>query len=116
MAPSSGKMQSTDNAPCQASVSPICRDESAQLRPAHALLDRLAAAGAGGDLPVGMKSDQFAAAKHGLRLLGRARDEILHQHLVGERAAGVEIAQRAFELALIAHKPDAAAGGSDRAS
>ena len=64
-------------------------------RPAHALLDRLAAAGAGGDLPIGMKAEQFAAAKHRLRLFGRARDEILHQHLVGERAVGAELPQRA---------------------
>ena len=83
-------------------------------RPAHALLDRLAAADAGGDLPIGMKADQLAAAKHRLRFFGRARDEILHQHFIGERAARVEFVQRAFEISAVAHEPDAAAGGADR--
>ena len=46
----------------------------AHLRPANALLDRLAAAGAGGNLPIGMKAEQLAAAEHRLRLLGRARE------------------------------------------
>ena len=67
-------------------------------RPDNALLDRLAAAGAGGDLPIGMKAEQFAAAEHGLRLLDHARDEFLHQHFIGERAAGAQLLQRAFQI------------------
>src|ERR1700730_16144685 len=93
------------------------RKEGAHVEPAHALLDRLAAAGAGGDLPVGMKSDQTAAAKHPLRLLDRARDQFLHQHLACEHAVyakvlRVEIVQGAFQISFAAHKPDAAAGGT----
>ena len=83
-------------------------------RPAHALLDRLAAADAGGNLPIGMKAEQPALTKHRLRLLGGARDQVLHQHLVGERVAGAEFTQRDFEILRIADEPDAAARGADR--
>ena len=86
---------------------------SANDGPPHALLDRLAAANPRGNLPIGMKADHLAAAKHRLRLLGRARDKILHQNLIGECVAA-EIVQCAFEIVGIAHEPDAAARGADR--
>src|SRR6266704_5568976 len=104
------------------------RKMSAHPRPAHALLDGLSAAGAGGDLPIGMKADQLAAAEHRLCLLGGACDQILHQHLVHEgavctqtlyiqawhiQALRLQVLQHAFEVVVIAHKPDAAAGGAD---
>ena len=60
----------------------------------HALLDRFATTGAGGNLPVGMKAEQLAARKYRLGFFGRARDQILHQHLTGERVARVEFLQR----------------------
>ena len=62
-------------------------EEAADQRPAHAFLDRLAAADAGGHLPIGVEADQFAATKYRLRLLGGAGDQVLHQHFVGEAAA-----------------------------
>src|SRR5260370_18337798 len=91
----------------------------AHLGPAHALLDRLAAPGPGGDLPVGMKSEQLAAAKHPLRLLGRTRDEFLHQHLVSKRSICVEIlrvevSNSGLQLGFVTHKPDATAAGPAR--
>jgi hypothetical protein len=89
-------------------------DVAAQLRSDDALLDRLAAPGAGGDLPIGMKAEQFAAAERGLRLFDRARDEFLHQNFIGERAAGVQLLQRAIQVIAVADEPDAAAGGADR--
>src|SRR5947199_5823729 len=81
---------------------------------AHTLLDRLAAADTGGDLTIGIEADQLPPTKYRLRLLGGAGDEILHQHLVGKRLAGAEIAQRAFKVVRVAYKPDAAACGADR--
>ena len=45
-----------------------------------------------------MKADHLAAAKHRLRLLGRARDKILHQDLIGE-CVGAEIVKRGVEIA-----------------
>src|SRR4051794_18003026 len=89
-------------------------DMRAHLRPAHALLDRLAAADTGGNLAIAMKADQAAAAKHRLRLLGGARNEPLYQHLIGKGLTGVEIAQCAFQIIRVAHEPDAAARGADR--
>jgi hypothetical protein len=82
-------------------------------RPPHALLDRLATAHDGHHLPIGMKADHLAAAKHRLRFLGRAGDEILHHDLIGE-CSGAEIVQRAFEIGGGAYEPDAAARGADR--
>ena len=90
------------------------RKHRADVGPGNTLLDRLAAAGAGRDLPVGVKSDQFAAAKHALRLLGGAADEWLRQHFIGERAGRVQLLQRTLEIRLIAHEPDAAARGTYR--
>ena len=87
---------------------------SAHGRSAHTLLDRFSATDAGGDLPVGMKTDQLTAAKYRLRLLGRPCDKILRQYFIGESVAGAEILQRAFEIIPVAHKPDAAARGADR--
>ena len=55
-----------------------------------------------------MEADETAAAKHRLRLLGGARDHVLHQHLV-EGTAHVDRMQRARKLALIVHEPDALA-------
>ena len=85
-----------------------------QLGTADTLFDRLAAAGAGGDLPIAMKPDQAAAAKHRLRLFGRARDKVLHHDLAGERPARAELSQRGVELAVVAHEPDTAARGAHR--
>ena len=88
-------------------------EQDARLWPRHALLDCLTAAGAAGNLPIGMKSEQCAATKHGLRLLGRACDQVLRQHLVDKRAARVQVLQGARQIGLVAHKPDTAAGGAD---
>src|SRR4051794_6161741 len=82
--------------------------------PAHALLDRLAAADAGRDLAIGVKAEQFSAAEYRLRLFDRARDQILHQHFIGVGSICGEIAQGFDKVALGADKPDAAAGGADR--
>src|SRR5438477_11321906 len=67
------------------------RQRGTYLRPIDALLDRLAAANTGSELSIGMRSDQFAAAKHGLRLLGRAKDKFLHQYFVFERALALNL-------------------------
>ena len=61
-----------------------------------------------------MKADHLAAAKHRLRLFGRAYDEMLHQDLIGECTPGAEIVQRAFKIVSAAYEPDAAARGADR--
>ena len=90
------------------------RHRRTQLGTAHALLDRLAAADACGDLPIAVKPDQAAMAKHRLRLFGCARDEILHHHLVGERPARAEFPQRGVEITVVAHEPHTAARGADR--
>ena len=84
-----------------------------------ALLDRLAAAGAGGDLPVAVKAKQLAAAKHRLRLSGRAGNKILHQYFVGEFAVHTQtrraqVMQGKFEIAGAPHEPDATARGAHR--
>jgi hypothetical protein len=39
---------------------------------------------AGHHLPIGMKADHPAVAKHRLRFLCGAGDQVLHQHLIGE--------------------------------
>ena len=65
-------------------------------------------------LPIGMEADQFAAAKYRLRLLGRAGDQLLHQHLVGKGIRRDKLTHGLVELARIAHEPDAAARGADR--
>src|SRR3984957_17781738 len=92
---------------------PDCRKMGADLRPGHALLDRFAAADAGGNLPIGMKAEQLAATENALRLLGRAHDKILHQHLVAERSIRAEFSQGGFEVVVVAQEPDAAAGGAN---
>jgi hypothetical protein len=60
-----------------------------------------------------VKADQFAAAEHALRLLGRARDAGLHQHLAGKAVAGLKLSHCQREVSIIAHHPDAAARGAD---
>src|SRR3954470_22394049 len=95
-----------------AELRPDCSDIGAHAWPRHALLDRFAPTDTGSDLAVGVKAEQLAAAEYRLRLFGRAGDPLLHQHLVGERAA--EFLQRPRQCGLVMHEPDAAARGADR--
>jgi hypothetical protein len=88
------------------------RQHRADFGPANAFFDRLAAAGTGRYLPIGVKSNQFAAAKHALRLFGGAGDKFLHQHFIGEGAGCIQLPRYDFEISLIAHEPDAAARGA----
>ncbi|WGR94990.1 hypothetical protein MTX20_13145 [Bradyrhizobium sp. ISRA435] len=72
-------MTSTESAPVPIEMRADRLEIAADRRPADALLDRLAAADSGGNLPIGMEAEQLAAAKHRLRLLGGTGDEVLHQ-------------------------------------
>src|SRR3954447_12657677 len=91
-----------------------CSEVVAHARPADALLDRLAAAGAAGNLLIGVEAEQLAVAENRLRLLGPARDQILHQYLAGKGIAGRKLPQCARQFILVARKPDAPARGADR--
>src|SRR5436309_576893 len=85
----------------------------AHVRAAYALLDRLPAPDAGGNLLVSVKTEQFATRKNRLRFPGSACDKILHQHLAG-KCISIEALQDSRRFALVARKPYAPARGADR--
>src|SRR5438128_4469012 len=92
---------------------PFSNRRHMRARTAHALLDRLPATDAGGNLLVGVKTEQFAVRKNRLRFPGSACNKILHQHLTG-KCISIEVLQDSRRFVLIARKPDAPARGADR--